>query len=100
MSHAFVGVLTCARIHSIRLDREFLPLLLPFSLRCSFAYALSGRGGRDDHVRRYTLAHPPCGIPRFELDRRSAYHVRVRHQREQGRQYRPRRLFRFYALVG
>lgn len=26
MSHAFVGVLTCARIHSIELDRTYLPL--------------------------------------------------------------------------
>ncbi len=33
MSHAFVGVLTCARIHSIELDREYLSLSHPFSLR-------------------------------------------------------------------
>jgi hypothetical protein len=27
MSHAFMGVLTCARIHSIELDRAFLLLI-------------------------------------------------------------------------
>ena len=70
--------------------------------RCSKTRANlnSGRGRRDDHVRRDLVAHAARGVPRFGPDRRRAHRVRVRHQREQGRQPRPRRVFHLYALVG
>ena len=60
----------------------------------------SGRGRRDDHVRRDLVAHAARGVPRLGPDRRRAHRVRVRHQREQGRQPRPRSVFHLYALVG
>jgi len=46
------------------------------------------------------MAHAPGWVPRFWADRRRAHRVRVRHQREQGREPRPRCVFRVYALVG
>ena len=46
------------------------------------------------------MADAARGVPRLRPDRRRAHRVRVRHQREQGRQPRPRRVFHLYALVG
>ena len=60
----------------------------------------SGRGRGDEHVRRHPVAHAARGVPRLGPDRRRAHRVRVRHQREQGREPHPRRVFHIYALVG
>ena len=99
MSHAFIGVLTGARILSIELDRACF-LTPPTSLVCiamlkNACNLNSGRWRRDNHVRRDLVAHATFGVPRLGPDRRRAHRVRVRHQREQGRQPRPRS-----ALVG
>jgi hypothetical protein len=61
---------------------------------------ISGRGWRDDHVRRYFLAHVARGLPRLGPDRRYAHCVWIRYQREQSSQSSSRRLFRLHVVVG
>jgi hypothetical protein len=103
MSHAFVGVLTCARIHSIELDRERFPISTTFFFFSCCGYSdvrNSGRGRGDEHVWWHRVAHATRGVPRLGPDRRRAHRVRVRHQCEQGRKPRPSRVFCIYALVG
>jgi len=98
MSHAIVGVLTCATIHSIELDRMSRSPL--YTSHLSHTTSTSRRRRLHKHVGRNTLAHPPSGLPRFLFHWRVLDRLRFQHRREQNRLIRTCGFLSVHPLVG
>jgi len=98
MSHAIMGVLTCAHIHSIELDR-MLPHQILWFLTLT-PTSCSGRGRFDQYVRWHPLDHASSWLPWLVLHWRLLDRVRFRYQREQGCDLGAGRFLPVHALVG
>lgn len=81
MSHAFMGLLTCARIESIELDRE--PSRLSFRQTYIDSLIYSWWGRRDADGWRDPLVDAPRRLPRLMLHRCLPHCVRLWYERQQ-----------------
>lgn len=95
-----MGVLTCAHIHSIELDRMISLLSSPYVLSNAQHPVHSGRGWSHQHVRRYSVAHITRRVPWIILHWCLPHYLRIQYECQQSGIPGSCRLLPLHPLVG